>query len=127
MKLVRGEDVTDEVDVTEKVGDMAGGKDGWGEDAASAAVGSADKLNRASISLLALVCGFGTPPEDTGRLIDGGLGGGASGGGNFVGNGEDSIILDNALSCGSPSSSLSPGTKSDKNSRSSEDSARECR
>jgi hypothetical protein len=54
--------------------------------------------------LSALLCGFGTPPMDTGRLIDGGLGGGTSGGGNFVGDGDDWIIFDKASSSGSPPS-----------------------
>lgn len=54
------------------------------------------------------------------------------GGGSLVGNGEDLIMLDNASSCESwPfSPSCSPftlGTKSDKNSRSSEESASERR
>lgn len=52
--------------------------------------------------------------------------------GSFVGNGEDLIMLDSASSCKSPSfsspcSSLALGTKSDRNSRSSDVSASECR
>jgi hypothetical protein len=98
------------------------------EDAAGVAGGSVDKLKRASRSLVVLDCSFDSLPKDTGRLIGGCLGGGARGGGSFAGNGDDCIILDNASSCGSPLwSSLALGTESDKNSRSSDDNARECR
>lgn len=56
------------------------------------------------------------------------LGGGARGGGSFVDCGDDAIIFDNPLSCrSSPSSSSALGTISERNSRSSEESARECR
>jgi hypothetical protein len=113
----------------EEVEDMADGNDGREEDAVGADGGPILKPKKESRSSSALGCGFGTLPKDTGRLIDGGSGGGASGGGNFVGNGGDWIILDRASSC-EPSlscSSLALGTKSDKNSRSSEDRARERR
>lgn len=82
-----------------------------------------DKLKRESKS------GFTVPMFDTGRLMAGALGGGASGGGNFVGKGEDFIILDNASVPPKPrlssSGSLALGTKSLKNSKSSGDNASE--
>lgn len=57
-----------------------------------------------------------------------GLGGGAKGGGSFVGKGDDCIILERDFSCNvSSTSSFAVGTISDKNSRSSEDRAREFR
>lgn len=40
--------------------------------------------------------------ESTGGTIGRERGGGASGGGSFVGNGEDSIMLDKAFSCAGP-------------------------
>lgn len=100
---------------------------GWREDVVDIADGPVDKLKKASRSLFASIGGFSTLVNDTGRLI--GLGGGASGGGNFLGDGDDWIIFDSALSSRSPASwsSLALGTKSDKNERSSEDNAREWR
>ena len=77
---VRCGEVTDDVDIIDEVGDW--GKGGEREDFAD---GPADKLKRASRSLVASVRGFDTPPKVTGRLMDGCLGGGDS----FVGNGVD--------------------------------------
>lgn len=58
----------------------------------------------------------------------GALGGGANGGGSFVDNGDDAIKFDSALSCtDSSGSSLALGTMSDRNSRSSDERARELR
>jgi hypothetical protein len=66
------------------------------------------------------------PFDDTRVGCAGGLGGGANGGGSFVGSGDDSIIFDNAWSCKLLcTSSLALGATSDRNSRSFDESVRE--